>query len=131
MLDALRGKARVVNLQYGQQQSLFDQEVTAKGIQIGSVEGIDNQNDLDSLAAVISACDLVISIGNTTAHLAAALGKPVWVLVPSAGSWRWMFRGTTTPWYPTVRLFRRSPSGDWGLVLNEISNEMYRRFPIK
>jgi len=77
---------------------------------------VDNREDLDGLAALIEACDEVVSIGNATAHLAGALGKKTTVLLPEAPSWRWLAQGTTTPWYESVRL-RRLPAGrrwsDW------------------
>jgi Tfp pilus assembly protein PilF len=127
LLAALSGYGIPVNLQYGEQQAAFVRGVTERGIEACSVDEIDNQKDLDQLAALVSACDLVISIGNTTAHLAAALGKPTWVLVPLAGSWRWMFQGATTPWYPSVRLFRRGRGESWAPVLDRVT-EALREF---
>jgi Flp pilus assembly protein TadD len=127
LLAALSGHGVPVNLQYGEQQAAFLCEVTEQGIEACSVDEVDNQKDLDQLAAMISACDLVVSIGNTTAHLAAALGKPTWVLVPVAGSWRWMFQGATTPWYPSVRLFRRRRGESWAPVLDRVT-EALREF---
>jgi hypothetical protein len=120
LLEVLENLAVPVNLQYGDQQVIFESEIAKKRMQACSIEEVDNQQDLDQLAAMIMACDLVISIGNTTAHLAAALGKPTWVLVPLAGSWRWMFHGTQTPWYPAVRMFRRGYSETWGPVLERL-----------
>jgi ADP-heptose:LPS heptosyltransferase len=60
--------------------------------------------------------DLVITIDNSTAHLAGALGVPVWVLVPFAPDWRWLLDREDSPWYPTMRLFRQPKIGDWQSV---------------
>jgi Flp pilus assembly protein TadD len=128
LLAALGEHVIPLNLQYGAQQMEFERAVAEGGIQAYSIDDIDNQQDLDQLAAMISACDLVISIGNTTAHLAAALGKPTWVLVPLAGSWRWMFHGSTTPWYPSVRLFRRSRGESWLPVLQRVTDALQEFF---
>ena len=127
LLTALSDHGVPVNLQYGEQQAAFVCEATERCIEACSIDDVDNQKDLDQLAGVISACDLVISIGNTTAHLAAALGKPTWVLVPLAGSWRWLFHGSTTPWYPSVRLFRRGRGESWEPVLERVT-EALREF---
>jgi hypothetical protein len=124
LLDALPSNLTLVNLQYGEEQNAFKRQVIDSDRHTWVDTGIDNENELDRLASIIFACDLVISVGNTTAHLAAALGKPTWVLVPLGGSWRWMFRGASTPWYPSVRLFRRGRGSDWGSVLAEISKEL-------
>jgi ADP-heptose:LPS heptosyltransferase len=57
--------------------------------------------------------DLVITVDTSVAHLAGALGKPVWILVPANGEWRWLEKRTDSPWYPTARLFRQQEVGDW------------------
>jgi len=64
---------------------------------------------LDETAALVSALDLVITVTTATAHLAGALGRPTWVLVPSVPTWRYMWRGETVPWYPTMRVLRAQP----------------------
>ena len=69
--------------------------------------------DLVDLANLVAGCDLVVSIDNTTAHLAGALGRPTWVLLHQAPSWRWHLERGDSPWYPTVRLFRQPAAGDW------------------
>ena len=73
---------------------------------------VDNREDLDGLAALIEACDEVVSIGNATAHLAGALGKRTTVLLPEAPSWRWLAQGETTPWYGNVGLLRSGSSAE-------------------
>ena len=68
-------------------------------------------------AAVVAGLDLVITTDTVMAHLAGAMGKPVWILLPWQADWRWMQERETTPWYRTARLFRQARRGDWaGLV---------------
>jgi tetratricopeptide (TPR) repeat protein len=73
--------------------------------------------DFNDTAAVLALCDLVIAVDTAAAHLAGAMGRPVWVLVPFAPDWRWTRDGETTPWYPTARLFRQTALGDWDSVV--------------
>jgi tetratricopeptide (TPR) repeat protein len=70
-------------------------------------------HDFADTAALIGALDLVISVDTAVAHLAGALGRPVWLLNRSDSDWRWGFAGETTPWYPSMRLFRQPRPGDW------------------
>jgi len=75
-------------------------------------------------AAVIQNLDLVITADTSIAHLAGALGKPVWVLLPYVAEWRWLQSGHTTPWYPNMRLFRQKIPSDWSYVIKEIKEEL-------
>jgi len=77
----------------------------------------DFLNDFHSTAAAISHLDLVISVDTATAHLAGAMGKPLWVLLPHAADWRWFQRRLDAPWYPTARLFRQPERGNWRSLL--------------
>jgi tetratricopeptide (TPR) repeat protein len=86
-------------------------------------------NDLETFAdtaAVVSILDLVISVDTSVAHLAGALGKPVWILVSFAPDWRWLLQRDDSPWYPTVRLFRRSRFGDWNEVIANVARALSR-----
>lgn len=69
--------------------------------------------DLADTAAQIERMDLVITVDTAVAHLAGALGKPVWVLLPFASDWRWLSAGEASPWYPTMQLFRQRRAGAW------------------
>ncbi len=80
--------------------------------------------DFEETAAFIENLDLVISVDTAVAHLAGALGKPVWTLLPFIPDWRWLLQREDSPWYPTMRLFRQSTIGDWGAVLNRVQREL-------
>ncbi|AWJ84094.1 hypothetical protein TSH58p_11520 [Azospirillum sp. TSH58] len=104
--------AEMVVLQYGD----CAEEVAAlaaEGIAIALPAGLDRKDDLEGLAAQIAATDLVVTIDNATAHLAGALGHPVWLLLSHAPDWRWLMGRDDSPWYPSARLFRQTRSGDW------------------
>jgi hypothetical protein len=75
-------------------------------------------------AAVLALCDLVVTVDTSVAHLAAAMGRPTWVLLPHAPDWRWTRERETTPWYPDVRLFRQPQHGDWASVIACVSAEI-------
>jgi tetratricopeptide (TPR) repeat protein len=77
-------------------------------------------------AAVIALCDLVITVDTAVAHLAGAMGRPVWVLIPFAPDWRWTLDGEVSPWYPTARLFRQTSLGDWDGVIERVGHELGR-----
>ena len=86
-----------------------------------------NLHDLADTAAAISALDLVISVDTSVAHLAGALGKPVWILLCFIPDWRWLLTREDSPWYPTARLFRQSTAGDWEGVLEAVGLAMRAR----
>jgi ADP-heptose:LPS heptosyltransferase len=72
--------------------------------------------------------DLVITIDNSTAHLAAALGVPTWLLLPFAPDWRWLLAGDSSPWYPPMRLFRQPTTEDWQSVLQRVQRALATAF---
>lgn len=76
--------------------------------------------DFSDTAALCENMDLVLSVDTSVAHLAAALGKPTWILLPFVPDWRWLLDRQDSPWYPSVRLFRQPTAGDWGAVLAEV-----------
>jgi tetratricopeptide (TPR) repeat protein len=84
-------------------------------------------HDFADTAAAISALDLVISVDTSVAHLAGALGKPVWIFLCFVPDWRWMLQREDSPWYPTARLFRQSTAGDWEGVLEQASFALRER----
>jgi tetratricopeptide (TPR) repeat protein len=76
--------------------------------------------DMADTAALAMRLDLVIAVDTAVVHLAGALGRPVWVLLPLAPDWRWMLRREDSPWYPTMRLFRQQALGDWAGVIGRV-----------
>lgn len=76
--------------------------------------------DFQQTAALVAAMDLVISVDTSVAHLAGALGKPTWILLPFSPDWRWLLEDTGSPWYPTARLFRQRRAGDWEGVIRAV-----------
>ena len=87
------------------------------------------QSDLADAAAMIAMLDLVITVDTSIAHLAGALGKPVWVLLPFSADWRWLRQRDDSPWYPTARLFRQPALGDWTGVVRQVENAMRQFAP--
>jgi tetratricopeptide (TPR) repeat protein len=89
------------------------------------IERIDDALvDFGDTAAAIQQCDLVIAVDTAVAHLAGALGKPVWLLLPHVADWRWLRNRTSSPWYPTARLFQQNRAGDWSSVVSTIAKEL-------
>jgi hypothetical protein len=84
------------------------------------VDGSSGERDLAETAALVATLDLVITTDTCIAHLAGAMGKPVWILLPHLADWRWMEMSERTPWYPTARLFRQQTAGDWAGVLERV-----------
>ena len=81
----------------------------------------DELRDFDDTAALIQHMDVVIAVDTSVAHLAGALGRPVWVLLPHSPDWRWLLDRDDSPWYPTARLFRQPRYGDWQSVLQGVA----------
>ena len=81
------------------------------------------------IAAFVANLDLVITVDTAAAHLAGALGKPVWTMLPFAPDWRWLLGREDTPWYPTMRLFRQPRAGDWPSVVTRVAEELAALVP--
>jgi tetratricopeptide (TPR) repeat protein len=78
--------------------------------------------DFSATAAVLMELDLLITVDTAAAHLAGALGRPTWILLPAVGGdWRWGITGETTAWYPGARLFRQQPAGDWAATMHDVA----------
>jgi Tfp pilus assembly protein PilF len=110
-----------ISLQYGDHDAL---EYQAQGVPIVIDRSIDQLVDLDHFAAQVAAMDMVITIDNSTAHLAGALGVPTWLLLPFAPDWRWLLDREDSAWYPGMRLFRQQMRGDWGPVIESVRNAL-------
>ncbi|MBC5782781.1 tetratricopeptide repeat protein [Ramlibacter sp. USB13] len=90
----------------------------------GLVDAGPQLHDFADTAALFCALDLVVTVDTSVAHLAGALGRPVWILLPYAPDWRWMLEREDSPWYPTARLFRQPGRGDWAPVLRRVRDEL-------
>ncbi len=119
----IRPDVRFVNLQYGDHSQELECIRHKFDVEIYQDPEVDPIQDLDTFAAQIDAMDLVISIDNSTVHLAGALGKPVWTLLPYSPDWRWMLDRSDSPWYPSMRLFRQPKFGDWQSVFDDLAQE--------
>ena len=86
----------------------------------------DNIDNFSDTAAFIMNLDLIISVDTAVAHLAGALGKRVWILLPFVPDWRWLLNREDSPWYPTMRLFRQPSLGDWESVIAKVKNELQK-----
>jgi tetratricopeptide (TPR) repeat protein len=87
-------------------------------------DGSSQERDLAETAALVATLDLVITTDTCIAHLAGAMAKPVWIMLPHLSDWRWMQQIDTTPWYPTAKLFRQQTPGDWTGVLERVIDEL-------
>jgi hypothetical protein len=117
---------RWISLQYGDFDAL-EEQAAAAGAPLLIDRAVDQFANIDLFAAQIAAMDQVITIDNSTAHLAAALGLPVWLLLPFAADWRWLQSRSDSPWYPTMRLFRQPKLGDWESVIESVQNALNRQ----
>jgi ADP-heptose:LPS heptosyltransferase len=115
---------RFVNLQYGDVRDELAGLRRERGVEVLSHGGVDNREDLEGLAGLIEGCDLVVSVGNATAHLSGALGQKTWVLLPYVAGWRWLHEGSTCPWYQSVRLYRQSETGSWMELLETLATSL-------
>ena len=109
----------IVSLQIGS-SGMESLDVQCKN---GMIPLLDLLTDLTETAAAIMNLDLVISVDTAVAHLAGALGKPVWLLLPAGPDWRWGLQGDYTPWYPSMRIFRQKTPGNWTDVIDSVVNE--------
>ena len=88
---------------------------------------VETAVDFADTAALIAGLDLVITVDPAVAHLAGALGWPVWVLLHVAPDWRWLTERSDSPWYPTLRLFRQGRPTDWAPVMDEAARALAER----
>ncbi len=112
-----------VSLQYGDHNELERQAATA-GAPILIDRSVDQLSNIDGFAAQVAAMDMVVTIDNSTAHLAGALGVPAFVLLPAVCDWRWLQSREDSPWYPTLRLFRQLKRGDWESVVQRVESAL-------
>jgi hypothetical protein len=119
-----------VNLQYGDCRADLASVGRDIGVEVFHDDRVDPLKSLDDFAAQTAAMDLVLSIDNSTVHMAGALNVPVWALLPAVPDWRWMLGRTDSPWYSSVRLFRQPAAGEWAPVVDAVAQELRRVFGI-
>ena len=117
-----RGGLRFVSLQFG----VGAADVAAAGLE-GRLETLDDLGDFADTAAIVAGLDLVVTVDTAMAHLAGAMGKEAWVMLAHVPDWRWGMSGETTPWYPSLRLFRQESPGDWDGVVGRIAQALAAR----
>jgi len=100
------------------------EQLVALPADVRVTDGASHDRDLADTAALIATLELVITTDTAIAHLAGAMAKPVWILLPHVSDWRWMQRIETTPWYPTARLYRQRDRGNWPELLERVIGEL-------
>jgi tetratricopeptide (TPR) repeat protein len=108
---------------------ILQKEMTAAEASMLAAHGINENHgqmlsSFSDTAALIAQLDLVVTVDTSVAHVAGALGKPVWILVPTAADWRWLRGRDDSVWYPHVRLFRQTTPGDWSPVLKIVEKAL-------
>jgi len=113
-----------VSLQYGDVKEEIIGIQQKFGVEIQCVDTINNFDDIDDLLSLIQACDLVLSIDNSTVHFAGAMGKRTCVMLPFNADWRWFDDGEVCLWYPSTKLLRQARLGQWDTVFGRVSEEL-------
>ncbi|HEY8288835.1 MAG TPA: glycosyltransferase family 9 protein, partial [Acetobacteraceae bacterium] len=122
-LAAIPG-VRLISLQKGEGED----QIGAKAFAVETLPGLDEGSDafIDT-AAVMAVVDLVVTSDTSIAHLAGALGRPVWVALRKVPDWRWMLERSDSPWYPSMRLFRQTRDGDWTEIFQAMADRLTRK----
>ena len=118
MLD--RADIDFVSLQFDRRGG----EIAETGAESLTPNVMGRVKDFADTAALLQRIDLVISVDTAVAHLAGAMGRATWVLLPFAPDWRWMLERTDSPWYPTMRLYRQTAPGDWPGVVERVRHDL-------
>ncbi|QOV91688.1 glycosyltransferase family 9 protein [Humisphaera borealis] len=116
--DVLRPLAECAGVSWVRLQRLSDADPSPFPMTL--LQNADKDAALVDTAAVIASLDLIVTSDSAIAHLAGAMGKPTWLLLPVSSEWRWLSGRADSPWYPTMRLFRQQVLGDWTTVIDEV-----------
>ena len=117
----------LVNLQYGDVEDEIKEFKKETGIEVLQCTSVDNREDLDGLAALIEACDLVVSTSNVTVHMAGALGKETCVLLHHVSIYYWLLERKDSVWYPSLTLYRQPALDDWDSVYDSMRGDLKAR----
>ena len=119
-----------VDLQYGDNRQEKDLLKNTFGIDILSVKEIDNYNDIDGLASLIDACDFVVTSSNVTAHIAGAIGKDIFLILPIAQGkiWYWHHGDKKSLWYPSILQYAQKKEGEWQFPIDEIKKDIINKY---
>ena len=125
-LSQFAGLAGIANvLFFSLQKGKAATEAATPSSRLLLTDWTDELHDFADTAALIANLDLIITVDTAVAHLAGAMGKPVWVLLPFAPDWRWMLNRSDSPWYPTIRIFRQSKIGQWSDVIERVTQTLH------
>lgn len=126
------GDVIFVDVQYGNHSEELSKLTRDGDCPLVSFPDADPLRDMDDFAALLTALDLVISVDNSTVHLAGALGVPTWVLLPFLADWRWQLSGESSVWYASVRLWRQDGHGTdaWDALLHRVARELHAGVPV-
>ncbi len=118
-----RPGVRLIDLQYGDTEEERKELTEKTGIEIFH-DDVDPVADLGAFADQVAGCDLVVSIDNTTVHVAGAIGVPAWVILPHVPDWRWLLQREDTPWYDSLRLFRVREAENWETPISQLEKAL-------
>jgi hypothetical protein len=118
---------RFIDLQYGDTRAEREAVACQLGVHVEQLGDVDNSHDVDGLAALVAACDIVVTVSNTTAHLAGALGRPTWVFAPcgEARPWYWFEGLSDSPWYPYLTVRQQALRQSWADLIASSAAEIW------
>ena len=120
MADPLPAGVTFVSLQKGAAPA----ELAGSAMGTAMVDWTDELTDFGETGALVQTLDLVIGVDTAVVHLAGAMGKPVWVLLPRVPDFRWLLDRAASPWYPSARLFRKGQADTWDAVIAGVADEL-------
>ena len=118
---------RFIDLQYGDTRAEREAAARQLGVHVEQLGDVDNSDDIEGLAALVAACDVVVTVSNATAHLAGALGRPTWVFAPHGETrpWYWFEGLSESPWYPYLSVRHQAIGQSWTDVIASSASEIW------
>ena len=123
-LASLKPVLEVADVHFVSLQKGAGQEIASLDERLRPINFMAEMKDFADTAALMANVDLVITVCTSVAHLAGAMGKPVWILLRFDGCWRWLLNRDNSPWYPTARLFRQTTHGNWDEVAARVAEAL-------